>query len=332
MTGASWFWNGGKEYKSRDTCLKSLIACAVGDGNLLLDVGPRGDGRIDEKAIEIYRSMGAWLKLYGPSIRGTRGGPYKPSPWGGSTRVGKKVYLHITQILEGGQLVLPALPATITKARCITGGEVQMKNLDGQMTLALSKQDKFDTIVELSLDSDSMAIKPIETAPKSSLSDNAIGTSSSIGGMWNNSSCLVHHAWETGGATLQFGQPGYEEQQAELAKKPSTEKGYGWMTCHMGHPYRYWQAEDKDQAPWLEMELASAKTFSQVYLWENHGYSAEFAFDAMVGGEWKNLFTDKGGIGFYNRKLKTPVTATKLRVRFLKTTGPVSMNGIMLYE
>jgi alpha-L-fucosidase len=80
MTGASWFWNGGKEYKSSNTCLKTLIACAVGDGNLLLDVGPRGDGRIDERAAEIYRSMGAWLKQYGPSIRGTRGGPYKPAP------------------------------------------------------------------------------------------------------------------------------------------------------------------------------------------------------------------------------------------------------------
>ena len=332
MTGASWFWNGGKEYKSSNTCLKTLIACAVGDGNLLLDVGPRGDGRIDERAAEIYRSMGAWLKQYGPSIRGTRGGPYKPGPWGGSTRVGNKVYLHITQILEGGRLVLPALPATITRVRCITGGKADFKNANGQLILALSQQDKVDTIVELTLDADSMVIKPIETAPKHSLTDNAKGTSSSIAGMSNNASCLVHHAWESGTVKLQFGEPGYEQQQVELAKKPNPEKGFGWINNHLGHPYRYWQADDKDQAPWVELELVSEKTFTQVYLWENFGYNDEFAFDAMVGGEWKTLFTDKGGIGYYNRKLKNPVSANKVRVRSLKSTGPVSMNGIMLYE
>jgi hypothetical protein len=246
--------------------------------------------------------------------------------------VGNKVYLHITQILEGGRLVLPALPATITRVRCITGGKADFKNANGQLILALSQQDKVDTIVELTLDADSMVIKPIETAPKHSLTDNAKGTSSSIAGMSNNASCLVHHAWESGTVKLQFGEPGYEQQQMELAKKPNPEKGFGWINNHLGHPYRYWQADDKDQAPWVELELVSEKTFTQVYLWENFGYNDEFAFDAMVGGEWKTLFTDKGGIGYYNRKLKNPVSANKVRVRSLKSTGPVSMNGIMLYE
>ena len=45
MTGEAWFWNGGKDYISATTCLRYLISCAVGDGNLALDIGPRGDGR-----------------------------------------------------------------------------------------------------------------------------------------------------------------------------------------------------------------------------------------------------------------------------------------------
>lgn len=334
MTGPEWFWNGGKKYKSTETSLKTLIACAVGDGNLLLDVGPRADGRIDERAAETYRTIGTWLKQYGQSIRGTRGGPYKPGHWGGSTRNGNKVYLHITQVIEDGKLVLPALPVNIVDARCLTGGEVEVNQTESQLIVTVSKQASVDTLVELTLTSDSMAIEPIETDSKHSLTDNAVVKASSLSAQWprNNTDCLVHHAWEKGGATLQFGEPGYEEQQAALARKPSKGEGFSWVGRHLGHHYRFWQAEKNDKDPWLELEFTSEKTFSQIYLWESYGYSDEFAFDAMVDGKWETIFADNGGIGFYNRKLKESVTTTKVRVRFIKSTGPVAMFGIMLYK
>lgn len=332
MTGDSWFWNGGKNYKSATTCIRTLIQCACGDGNLLLDVGPRPDGRIDERAAATYRAMGRWLNEYGQSVRGTRGGPYKPGLWGGSTRNGKHVYLHITEILEDGELTLPVLPAKIVSARCLTGGDVTAKQTDSVLKISLTKQSPVESLVDLELDSNSMGIKPIETSKANahSLSENATGSSSSIGGMNNNASCLVPHAWEKNGATLHFGEPGYEEQQTALAKKPEPKEGFGWANNHLGHPFRYWQAKESDTQPWIELELAAPKTFTQVCLLENYGYTEAFAFDAFVNGEWKTNFTD-GEMGIYNRKLRAPVTTAKVRIRFLKTTGPVSMTSVMLY-
>lgn len=331
MTGDAWFWNGGRDYKSATTCLRLLIQCADGDGNLLLDTGPRPDGRIDDKAVATYHTMGRWLDTYGATIRGTRGGPFKPGPWGGSTRVGNKIYLHITQLIDDGQLVLPNLPAKITRARCLTGGDISFKQTDQNLRLTMSTQAPIATIVELTIDQDALAITPIDAVPakRLSLADNADGTSSSDQG--KSASCVVRHAWEKGGATLHFGEPGFEEQQAALAKKPANNgEGYQWYNNGIGHPYRYWQADSKDATPWIELAFASEKTFSEICLQEHYGYTESFACDALVKGTWTTLFTAQE-MGLYNRKLKQPVTATKFRIRFLKFNGQVSLSSVMLY-
>ena len=83
-------------------------------------------------------------------------------------------------------------------------------------------------------------------------------------------------------------------------------------------------------APWVELELTSEKTFSEVSLRENHGYTDAFAFEAFVKGEWKPLFSGEE-MGLYNRQLEKPATATKIRIRFLKINGPVALSSIMLY-
>lgn len=72
-----------------------LIRAAGGDGNVLLNVGPRPDGVIDPLQANRLKEMGQWLAKYGESIYATRGGPYKPASWGVSTRKGNKVFLHV---------------------------------------------------------------------------------------------------------------------------------------------------------------------------------------------------------------------------------------------
>lgn len=332
MTGSHWFWNGGKDYKPTSLCIRTLIQCACGDGNLLLDVGPRPDGRIDERAAATYREIGQWLKTNGHTIRGTRGGPYKPGPWGGSTRSGKHVYLHVTQRIEDGILRLPALPVKIEKAQYADGTELDFEQTDSGLVLNMTMQNPVDTIVDLTLESDAMDIQPIDADAGESLTLDAVGTSSSLGGRGSNASSLVHHSWEHKGKTLQFGEPGYDEQQEALKHKPEKkEPGFGWANNHHGHPFRFWQAKEDDKQPWVELELKGESTFSQVYLWENFGYIKSFKMDAYINGQWKTLFSEPNVMGIYNRKLKQPVTATKVRVRFMEINGPVSMNGIMLY-
>ena len=51
----------GDSMKSKKECLDTLIRCAGGDGNLLFNVGPMPDGRIEPRQVERLKEMGLWL-------------------------------------------------------------------------------------------------------------------------------------------------------------------------------------------------------------------------------------------------------------------------------
>ena len=56
-------------YYENDNCWKSpqdvinmLLTCGSGRGNLLLNIGPRGDGTVPEESVKIIRAVGQWLR------------------------------------------------------------------------------------------------------------------------------------------------------------------------------------------------------------------------------------------------------------------------------
>ncbi len=81
-----WAWKPNDEMKSLKECLQTLVLSVSGDGNLLFNVGPMPDGRIEPRQVARLKEMGAWLKKNGESIYGTRGGPWKPTKAVASTR------------------------------------------------------------------------------------------------------------------------------------------------------------------------------------------------------------------------------------------------------
>src|SRR5260370_18113763 len=116
-----WAWGGTNDgVKSAATCLNLLINCVGGDGNMLLNVGPRPDGIIDPEQANRLRDIGAWLAQYGDSIYTTRGGPFKPGGYGPSTYQGSTVYVHILSWVYD-PVVLPPVPARILSQRLLTG-------------------------------------------------------------------------------------------------------------------------------------------------------------------------------------------------------------------
>jgi alpha-L-fucosidase len=145
--------------KSLKECLRTLIACAGGDGNLLLNVGPMPDGRIEPRQADRLKEMGAWLAQNGESIYGTRGGPFKPGHYGVSTRKGKRIYLHVFNWTENS-VTLPPIGKGIVSARLLRGGKAGMEAGDKgiKITVAPAEQDPIDTIVVLELESDSLAL------------------------------------------------------------------------------------------------------------------------------------------------------------------------------
>ena len=112
-----WAWKPNDEMKSRKQCLQTLLRTAGGDGNLLFNVGPMPDGRIEPRQVERLKEMGAWLKQYGDGVYGTRGGPFKPGMWGASTCKDDHIYLFIMNWPAEAPLRKPPISKKSTVAR-----------------------------------------------------------------------------------------------------------------------------------------------------------------------------------------------------------------------
>jgi len=68
----SWGYHAGDhDWKSPWQVVEALSTCANGGGNLLLNVGPRGDGSVPEPTVAVLKAVGRWLKTYGEAIFGT---------------------------------------------------------------------------------------------------------------------------------------------------------------------------------------------------------------------------------------------------------------------
>jgi len=104
--GTQWAWKPNDQIKSSQECIHTLISTAGGNGNLLLNVGPMMDGRIEQRQVNILKEIGGWLNEYGESVYNTRGGPYKPEHWIASTYKENRIYIHLMK-WPSGELVLP---------------------------------------------------------------------------------------------------------------------------------------------------------------------------------------------------------------------------------
>jgi alpha-L-fucosidase len=76
--GTSWSWVPNEQYKSTDEIIRTLAQVVTRGGSLLLNVAPGPDGRWDSTAYQRLREVGAWLKVNGEAVHGTRAsGPGK---------------------------------------------------------------------------------------------------------------------------------------------------------------------------------------------------------------------------------------------------------------
>lgn len=132
-----WAWKPNDKMKSRKECIQTLVRTAAGNGNLLFNVGPMLDGRIEARQVDRLNEMGSWLKLNGEAIYGTKGGPFKPTDRFATTRKGNKIYLHVFHP-ENNQVVLPPLRGVrINKASLLKGGSVQFTQDEKQIVVKL---------------------------------------------------------------------------------------------------------------------------------------------------------------------------------------------------
>lgn len=69
-----WGYANGEHYRHENTLLDMLTDAASKGGNLLLNVGPDGNGHIPHQVCESLTQIGNWMKHHGECIYGAEGG------------------------------------------------------------------------------------------------------------------------------------------------------------------------------------------------------------------------------------------------------------------
>jgi alpha-L-fucosidase len=281
-----WAWGGTNDgVKSLTSCLNMLVNCAGGDGNMLLNVGPRPDGMIDPEQANLLKGIGAWLAQYGESIYDTRGGPFKPAAYGASTYRTNTVYVHVLSWAYGSVL-LPPIPARVLSSRVLTGGSATVVQTGAgiQLSVAPGDQQAFDTIVALDLDVDAGQLAPVDVPLPVSLASGAAASASNV----------------------------YQNQAA-----------YGAAQAVDGNLQSRWATDNNTTNAWLELDLGSPKTFSRAVIYEAYtGRVQNFQLQWFDGASWQTFWTGTT-LGNPWSQSFAPVTAQRVRLNILAATiGP----------
>jgi alpha-L-fucosidase len=158
----NWGYHAGDDnWKSPKQVAEMLRKVAAGRGNLLLNVGPRGDGSIPDETVRILDQVGAWLKTNGRAIYGSERFEFDLMSRGSGradwthhglfTARGNNFYMHIHS-WPGSELVLTGLECGITGVRCLaTGKECAFSQKNGKITVQ-GLPDKMDTSMPVVLE------------------------------------------------------------------------------------------------------------------------------------------------------------------------------------
>ena len=313
--GTQWSWKPDDKLKPYTDGIQMLVSCAIGDGNLALNTNPMPDGRIEPRQVESFQKIGGWLRKYGESIYGTRGGPFVAPDmgkrqfghdrtrfqmpggdwWGGTTHKGNDVYLHILR-WPSGTIALPPIQARVVKHSVLTGGMATVRQTGAgiEVSVPAGQRDAIDTIVKLELDAPARSIPVIK--PKS-----------------------------TAVASLTTG------------KKATASNWYRNMETYApdkavdGDPDTRWGCDYGTHSCWLEVDLGEPKTFDRAAISEPYDRVKEFELQAKVCEEWTTICRGTK-IGEEFEAKFAPVTGRYVRLNLLKTTEGPSIREFQLFS
>jgi hypothetical protein len=143
-TDESYGWNKfDTSHKPPSHFIQLLAKASARGGNVLLNIGPMGDGNIDPKDVSILKGIGDWWSVNGQSIRGTTRTPLAPQTWGESTRKGNTLYLHVFNWPTNGELVVGGLKSDVSDAHLLARHLIQHAS-----TLKVERLNPLDVKIE----------------------------------------------------------------------------------------------------------------------------------------------------------------------------------------
>lgn len=135
-----------------------LLAKSVSKGgNMLLNIGPMGDGEIDPVDANILRGIGTWMHRNGESIYGCDRTPLAVQNWGTSTWNPRThvLYLHVFRWPTTGKLLVGGLKTDPRAARWLADSNAaplawrRAGADDLELTVPKQAPDAIDTVIRL---------------------------------------------------------------------------------------------------------------------------------------------------------------------------------------
>lgn len=172
-TNDSWgFQPFDTHYKTPNMIVRTLTDVISMDGNLLLDIGPKSDGRIPKEQTEILKNLGRWTSKYHEAVYGTRKGlPFENYKGKSSlSKNRKKLFLYLEEAKDFTKIY--GLNSKPVSAKIIGDNDAKVDYKPdnfGNITIYFSKV-KFDqdvTVIELNFNEE---IKLSKTIKKEELS------------------------------------------------------------------------------------------------------------------------------------------------------------------
>jgi alpha-L-fucosidase len=278
-----WAWKPNDQMKSLKQCIQTFVSVVGGDGNLLFNVGPMPDGRIEPRQVDRLREMGVWLSKYGNSIYGTRGGPFKTGSWGASTNKGKTIYIHVFN-WDGDTITLPPIPKKIIASSVLAGGTATVKQTEEAIEISVPKasQQELDTIIALKLDGPANEIIP------RALTSGSLATA----------------------------------KKAKASNVYRNMRQYNADKAVDDDPATRWATDTGTGQAWLEVDLGKSTTFNRAVISEEFDRVKQFELQCRDDGQWRTI-TEGTKIGKKLKLEFSPVTARHVRLNILKASdGP----------
>ena len=151
----SWGFNlRDRKHKSSKELIHYLVKAAGYGSNLLLNVGPMPNGKIQPTHIKSLMELGNWLKLYGETIYETRQGPLNPNVNYVSTQKKNKVYIHFLNSEQTNYEFNGIKNSAIKSIKYFNSNlDVEYSHSNDILTINLNKDiiDEIDTIITISL-------------------------------------------------------------------------------------------------------------------------------------------------------------------------------------
>jgi len=290
-----WAWKPGDTMKSLKECLRTLLRTVGGDGNLLFNVGPMPDGRIEPRQAERLREMGRWLAKYGRCVYGTRGGPFMPGRWGASTCRGDRIDLFVFEWSAGGPLPLPPIGTAIEKAENLSGGAVSAAPAEGGgilLSVPPEDRDPIATVIELTVAGKAFDIEPVPVFP--------------------------------------LGRP-IPVEKVSASNVFKKMKEYGADKAVDGNKRTRWATDSGTHEAFLEVDLGRPRRIGAVWISEAYpGRVQAFELQFLEKGEWVPFLSGKT-IGEDFEIRFDPITARRIRLAVTRAAEGPTIKEFQLF-